>query len=382
MTSTNEPLSSSTSDKVSVMLVDDSSVIRSALTRFISTDPDIEVVASVSNGELGVNSAKLKQPDVIILDIEMPVMDGLTAIPLIREVSPKSKIVMFSSLTEKGAQETIKAFSLGAVECVAKPSSHSLQGKDDFFRDMLTDLIKNLAGRSATLSSVSARPSRAKAESTTSTTTPIPPKAAPPPALEKNVPLYTGRPDILAIGSSTGGPQALFSVAESFLDFNIPIVITQHMPATFTKILAEHIEQKSGIPSVEGDEGMVLEKGKIYIAPGGKHMLFDKKVDGDIVIKLDDGEPVNFCKPAVEPMMDSLIKIYGQKILHVILTGMGNDGMKTAIKLANLGGPVIAQDEETSVVWGMPGAAAQAGACSRILPLNEIGPYVRKAVLG
>lgn len=357
------------SEKISVMLVDDSSVIRSALTRILTTDPAIDIVASVSNGEFGVSSAKQKKPDIVILDIEMPIMDGLTAIPLIKEASPNTKIVMFSSLTEKGAKETIRAFTLGAIECVAKPSSSSLRGQDSYFQDMLLNLIHNLV-----------QPSSAPVSTTTSTAAPAPVKTAvpvTPPAVT-----YSGKPSIVAIGSSTGGPQALFKTVSSFSDFDVPIVITQHMPATFTKILAEHISQQTGLDAVEGDEGMVLENGKIYIAPGGKHMLFRKSESGAVQIKLDDGAPVNFCKPAVDPMMHSLIEIYGNKILNVILTGMGSDGLGGAQELYTLGGRIIVQNEETSVVWGMPGAVAQAGVCQEILPLDEIGPWVRKAVLG
>jgi len=373
-------MTSETSSKpVSVLLVDDSAVIRSALSRMLTQSEDIEIIGSVSNGELGVSAAARKKPDIIILDIEMPVMDGLTAIPEMRRVSPDSKIVMFSSLTEKGAQATMKALSLGAVECVAKPNSHSLQGQENHFETMLTDLVLTLGGKPAQKTVVA--PSSAPA----SDAIPAPASAAPSRTVERievHVPVYTGKPAIVAIGSSTGGPQALFTTLKNFEDFDVPVVITQHMPATFTKILAEHIQNQTPLTCHEGEEGMVLEPGHAYVAPGGRHMIFEKNDQNQSIIHLDDGPPVNFCKPAVDPMMLSLIKIYGNKILGVILTGMGCDGRDGAIELMKCGGRVVAQDKETSVVWGMPGAVAEAGACQEVLPLPEIGPWVKKTVLG
>ena len=192
---------------------------------------------------------------------------------------------------------------------------------------------------------------------------------------------YKGKPAIVAIGSSTGGPQALFKVLKHFSGFDVPIVITQHMPATFTKILADHIGQQTGIPAHEGEDGMPVEKGHIYVAPGGKHMLFEQKVTG-LQIKLDDGPPENFCKPSVEPMFRSVIDVFGNKVYGLILTGMGNDGIGAGKLLNDGGGHLVAQDKATSVVWGMPGAVAKAGYCTFVLPLNEIGPHIRRAVMG
>ena len=193
---------------------------------------------------------------------------------------------------------------------------------------------------------------------------------------------YKGKPEIIIIGSSTGGPKALFKLIEDFKGFDVPIVITQHMPPTFTKILADHIEKNTGIPTHEGEEGMIIEAGHIYIAPGGLHMKFRKGYSGKVMIKLDDSPPVNFCKPSVDPMFNSAIEIFGKKAFGIILTGMGNDGLKGSQNLVEKGGRLIAQDEETSVVWGMPGAVANAGLCSEILPIDKIGPRIRKTVMG
>lgn len=356
------------------MLVDDSAVIRGALARIIESDPSITIVASVSNGEMAITSAGKYKPHVVIMDVEMPVMDGITALPEILKVSRDSKVIMFSTLTEKGADITLKAMSLGAVECFAKPSSTQAVGQGSDFQRRILSLIKSLTPENIR------RPYQE------------PGKDLPPPApfrpkepgkpqpytLRATPPSYRGKPAAIAIGSSTGGPQALFTVLPHCKGYDGPIVITQHMPATFTKILAEHLGQQTGIPSKEGEEGEILQGGHIYVAPGGKHMVLEKDGNG-VKIRLDDGPPVNFCKPAVDPMMESLIKIYGNKVLGVILTGMGSDGIGGGRALAEVGGMLIAQDEASSVVWGMPGAVATAGLCSEVLPVDEIGPRLKKA---
>lgn len=362
-------------DCINVLLVDDSTVIRSALARLIESDPQIHIVGSVPNGELGVSAAQRHQPDIVILDIEMPVMDGLTALPKILAASPKTKVIMFSSLTAQGAAVTMKALSLGAVECVVKPSTRESVGEGSPFQRDLLSKIKSLVPLRA----------RAHTQGAAAQTIPVPPRPAKDSSTysaNTHPAPYMGKPSLIAIGSSTGGPQALFEVISNFKDFNVPIIVTQHMPATFTTLLAQHIGQQTQLPSHEGEEGMVLENGHVYVAPGGKHMVFERNANAQTVIKLDDGPPENFCKPSVDPMFRSALKLYGQKILGVILTGMGNDGLNGGTDLVKAGGRLVAQDEATSVVWGMPGAVANAGICSEVLPLKEIGPWVKKAVLG
>lgn len=362
-------------NKVSVVLVDDSGVIRGALSRILESDPNIEIVGSVSNGEMGVSIAERKKPDVLILDVEMPIMDGLTALPLILKASPKTKVIMCSTLTEKGANVTLKAMSLGAVESIVKPSSAQDTGEGSPFRRNILALVKSIAPFGT----------YSPTQSGTTVSAQVPKHVFPVKTKEiiladqKNA--YTGKPSILAIGSSTGGPNALFAVLKGLKNLDIPIVITQHMPATFTKILAQHIFDHTGISSHEGEHGMTVENGHIYVAPGGKHMLFSK--EGALLkIKLDDGPPENFCKPAVDPMLRSLIDIYGSRVLCTILTGMGQDGMLGAKALVEKGGRVIAQDEKTSVVWGMPGAVATNGICSAVLPLTEISGWLMHAITG
>lgn len=336
----------------------------------LETDSSIEIVGSVPDGQTAIISASRKKPDIIILDVEMPVMDGLKALPELLKSSPDSKIIMCSSLTEKGADITIKALSLGAVECLVKPSNASGMGDESPFKKKLLQLVTSLGGHKS---------SRApQARETTGSTQSIAPKAKKDFTLRKNALDYAGKPDIIAIGSSTGGPKALFQTLSDIGTIDVPIVITQHMPATFTKILAEHITQNTGLPAAEAEDGMIVEPGKVYVAPGGKHMLF-KKEGVQLKVALNDGPPENFCKPAVDPMIRSLLDIYGKKVLFVILTGMGNDGLKSGQSLVDLGGRLIAQDEQTSVVWGMPGAVAGAGICTAVLPIDGIGNWVRKA---
>lgn len=354
-------------NKISVVLVDDSSVIRGALSRILDSDPNIEIVSSVANGEQAITMARSKKPDILILDVEMPVMDGLTALPKIIETSPETKVIMCSSLTAKGADTTIKAMALGAVECIVKPSSAQETGPNSPFQTQLLHLVKTLGGHDVSKSISSDGTTKTEQIKINSNF-----------SLRDDTMAYKGKPSILAIGSSTGGPQALFKVIKDLDAIDVPIVITQHMPATFTKILATHIQQQSGIETHEGADGMLVENGKIYVAPGGKHMLFHR--DGtSLKIKLDDGPQENFCKPAVDPMMRSLVNLFGSKVMCVILTGMGQDGLLGARGLVEKGGRVIAQDEKTSVVWGMPGAVASDGLCSAVLPLEGIGNWLRKS---
>ncbi len=370
--------------KISVVLVDDSSVIRGALSRIIKTDNNIEIIGSVANGLMAITIAKTKLPDVMILDVEMPVMDGITAIPQILKESPNTKIIMCSSLTAKGADTTIKAMTRGAVECIVKPSSAQDTGAGSEFHGHLLNLINTLGKpkpvKAPTTQAIQATPQRTtKPTLTPTSTTRAPARTSAKYTLNNNPLTFKGKPSILAIGSSTGGPNALFEVLKGIGKINVPIVITQHMPATFTEILAKHISQHTGIPTYEAQEGMAVTAGNIYVAQGGKHMLFEQS-GGQLKIKLDDGPQENFCKPSVDPMLRSLTGIYGNKVLCVILTGMGHDGLEEARALSKINGRIIAQDEKTSVVWGMPGAVAMAGICSEVLPLKDISTSVKNII--
>ena len=376
-------------DPIRVMVVDDSVVIRGLVGRWLDEDPNLAVVASHRNGRLAVDDVLRSNPDVVILDIEMPDMDGLTALPLLIEKKRNLVVVVASTLTRRNAEISLKALSLGAADYVPKPESNSGVTTSADFRRELIEKVTNLGQRARKRG----LPGQAPASRPLPGAQPgaRPGVGAPPQsALRASRPgsftirSYSSvRPRILTIGSSTGGPQALntlFGEIGSAIGM-VPVVLTQHMPPTFTAILAEHITKAAGRPASEGRDGEVIQPGHIYVAPGGKHMLLIKN-GNDVMVKLSDAPPVNFCKPAVDPLFKSVAEIYGTATLAVVLTGMGSDGAEGVRKIGEIGGSAIAQDEETSVVWGMPGAAAHTGMCSDVLPLNEIGRKVSKILLG
>jgi two-component system chemotaxis response regulator CheB len=364
-----------------VMVVDDSAVIRGLLSRALEGDPELRVVASVGDGQMALNALARQGIDVIVLDIEMPVMDGLTAIPKLIAIDPAVKIIMASTLTLRGAEISMKALQSGAADYVTKPSSTRELGAADSFKRELVSKVKALAISARRAGSRNRPGLRNERLPTPLTSFPRPRSMDPAAVVLRPMPAVPPSPDIIAIGSSTGGPQALFEVL-SHLKGGVrqPILITQHMPATFTTILAEHITRQCGIPCAEAKDGEPLQGGRIYLAPGDFHMVLATRGTGT-VLSVNKEPPENFCRPAVDPMMRSIAKIYGKRALAIILTGMGQDGMRGCTELVAAGGLVIAQDEPSSVVWGMPGAVATAGLCSSVLPLREIGPFIRKIAL-
>ena len=372
-----------TGDEVRVMLVDDSAVIRGLIARMVESEPGLKVQVSVANGQIAVDRLKTDPVDVIILDIEMPVMDGLTAIPLLLEVKPDVKIIMASTLTAKNAEISMRALRAGAVDYVPKPTStREISGGDMFKRELLEKIRQlGLVGRrpASTSTTPSVAPVRPATPAEPAAAAPAPAPAAKPlydKPVQLRQTLAAVRPRILAVGSSTGGPQALFQFFKDVRpEINIPVVVTQHMPATFTKILAEHIANASGWPSAEAEDGMTLLPGHIHLAPGDYHMTVEASESGHKV-KLNQDPPENFCRPAVDPMLRSIAANFGNATLVVILTGMGHDGREGSKVITEAGGTVLAQDEESSVVWGMPGAVATAGLCEAVLPLNDLGPRV------
>jgi two-component system chemotaxis response regulator CheB len=360
-------------DPYRVMVVDDSAVIRGLLTRALEKDPTIKVAASVGNGEAAIKALERHDIDVVILDIEMPVMDGLTALPKLLAAKPGIRIIMASTLTRKNAEVSLRALQAGAADYLPKPTSTSeLTGADAFRRELL-EKVKALAKAARP-----ARPATSRAVGQTAAAAAIARPPARPIILRK---ASAALPRIIAIGSSTGGPQALLEVLRDMAaSVKLPILITQHMPATFTTLLAEHIERATGVPCAEGRDGEAVSAGRIYLAPGNYHMTVERAAVGS-VIRLNQDQPENFCRPSVDPMLRSLAPVYGSALLTLILTGMGTDGQKGAAEVVAAGGTVIAQDEATSVVWGMPGAVATSGLCSAVLPIKEIGPSVRKLVM-
>ena len=363
-----------TNDDVRVMLVDDSAVIRGLIARMIEGEPGVKVAASVGNGQMAVDRLKSDPVDVIILDIEMPVMDGLTAIPLLLKVKPDVKIIMASTLTEKNAEISLRALQAGATDYVPKPTStREISGGAEFKHELLEKIRQ--------LGLISRRPAVTAAGAAAQPRSNVTAERAAKPLYDRPIQLRARsaaavRPRILAVGSSTGGPQALFQLFKDVRpEINMPVVVTQHMPATFTAILAGHIAKASGWPCEEAADGMPLKAGHIYVAPGNYHMTVERNGTG-MLIRTNQDPPENFCRPAVDPMLRSVAQNYGNAVLAVILTGMGHDGRDGGRAVVEAGGSMIAQDEASSVVWGMPGAVATAGLCEAVLPLNDLGPHI------
>jgi len=367
-------------DPIRVMIVDDSVVVRGLVTRWVDEDRDLAVVSAHRNGRLAVDDIGRSDPDVVILDIEMPELDGLAALPQMLKKKPNLVVIMASTLTRRNAEISMRALSLGAADYVPKPETNSGVTTSAEFRRDLIDKIKHLGARVKSRPLPFARPVRPQPAAAAARPSAVPAAAKP---TFTTRPYSRVAPRVLLIGSSTGGPQAL---AEIFQHIGpamgrMPVLVTQHMPPTFTAILAEHISKTAARPCAEGEDGEPVIAGRIYVARGGKHMLVEKSASGPI-IRLSDAPPVNFCKPAVDPFFKSAVDIYGSAILAVVLTGMGSDGADGAGLISAAGGSVIAQDEESSVVWGMPGATAKSGVCSDVLPLLQIGPKIARIIGG
>ncbi len=362
-----------------VMVVDDSVVIRGMISRWLASEPDIVVAASLRTGLDAVNQIERINPDVAVLDIEMPDLDGISALPLLLAKKRNLIIIMASTLTRRNAEISFKALSLGASDYIPKPESTREPAAAEIFRHDLVQKIRHLGAKarraaaapSLHLASVLDRGREPQSRAPTPS----------PPLLRRS--FSTQNPRVLLIGSSTGGPQALMSLVGEIgavID-RFPVLITQHMPPTFTTILAEHLARASHRPAREAIDGEVVKAGHIYLAPGGRHMRVTRH-GTEAVIALDDGPPVNFCKPAVDPLFASAIDVWQGATLAVVLTGMGSDGMRGGREIVAAGGSVIAQDEASSVVWGMPGAAANAGICAAVLPLGQIAPKLVRLFAG
>jgi two-component system chemotaxis response regulator CheB len=338
-----------------VMICDDSAVIRAAITNILAADPLIEVVARVPNGRAALDVVKTQPVDVIVLDIEMPVMDGLTALPLLLAARPGVSVIVASALTTRGAEVTMRALRLGAADYLPKPTTNGFAANRQFG----PELIAKVLGL--------ARMRRARPTGTPTHGLEGPLRLRPPPARP---------PALLAIGSSTGGPAALFALIESLdRQLRVPVVVTQHMPATFTPILAQHIDRLGVLPCIEAQDGAPILPGSILLAPGDRHLLVQRSGTA-LRARLSTEPPENFCRPSVDPMLRSASAALDGRVLVAMLTGMGHDGLAGARQVVEAGGAVVVQDEATSVVWGMPGAVARAGLAHAVLPLQQIGPRV------
>lgn len=366
-----------------VMLVDDSSLLLGLIKKGLIEDPLIDVVTTASNGESALRRlVEYPEIEVIVLDIEMPILDGISAIPKLLEKKPNLKIIMSSTLTKRNAEISLSALKAGASDYIAKPQTREEAQQDgSFFRDLIYK-VKTFGAqyrRGMNLPLPETEGSAKSGLDSGGLKNVYPFKSAGPITVRKMPAVFF--PKIISIGSSTGGPQALMAVLPHFKGIGQPIVITQHMPATFTTILAEHIRRNVGLDCKEAANGDVIENGKVYLAPGDYHMGFKKLNSGKYEIELNHGPQINYCRPAVDYMLQSLRGcIEPKSILTIILTGMGQDGMLESKAIADEGGIVIAQDEKTSVVWGMPGAVAAIGACHAIEPLENIGKVARKII--
>jgi len=342
--------------RIRVLIVDDSVVIRRLLTDILAQDPEIEVVGTAPNGRIAL--AKLPQinPDLVTLDIEMPELDGLQTLPLLRKDYPKLPVIMFSTLTERGAAATFEALARGATDYVAKPANvGSVAAGMESVRVQLIPKIKSLCPFNITSANVS-RPVVAAAPKTTLTK-----------PVNKNQ-----RCDAVVIGSSTGGPQALTAVLSRLpANFPVPIVIVQHMPPVFTRHLANRLNQECALTVREAGAGEALQCGEVLIAPGDFHLEIQRQ---GVAIRtmLQQGPPENSCRPAVDVLFRSAAKVYSNSLLAVVLTGMGQDGKRGSECIVQAGGTVIAQDEASSVVWGMPRAVTEAGLANKTMSLQLI----------
>jgi two-component system chemotaxis response regulator CheB len=345
-----------------VLVCDDSAVARTMLERLMSSDASIRVVGRAVHGLEAVQAVQAGGIDVVVLDVEMPVMNGLVALPRLLEADQAVRVLMASSLTTAGADVALEALRLGAADFIAKPSVARSGATEDGFRAELVAKVRGL-GRQCRAQRL--RNGGGGLAAGAGGAAPVGLRLRPAPRLA---------PGVLAIGCSTGGPAALLCLFQALGNkVGVPIVLTQHMPANFTAQLASHIQRLGGVTCAEAVHGEALRPGHVHLAPGNRHLTVVGR-DTSAVIALTDDAPENFCRPSVDPMLRSLSAAFPGRVLALMLTGMGHDGLAGAQRVVADGGFVMAQDEESSVVWGMPGAVARAGLCHAVLPLAEIAP--------
>lgn len=350
-------------EKLRVLVVDDSVVVRRMVTQVLTEDPRVEVVGSASNGMVALQRIRQLKPHALTLDVEMPEMNGLDTLRQIQAEHIEVRVIMFSTLTMRGAKVAVEALSLGADDYVTKPEgTGSIDAATARLRTELVPKLIQFFDFGERTPPVAAPAPMAR------------PVAAAPVTL---VPRQ--RPALIAVGVSTGGPTALPAVINSLpAGFPLPVVVTQHMPPMFTRLLAERMQQSSRIPVTEAAEGMLIEPGHVYLAPGDYHLRF-KRQGAQVRAMLDQGPPENSCRPAVDVMLRAVQSVWGGAVVAVILTGMGHDGLDGARRLKSTGATIIAQDEESSVVWGMPGAVARAGIADAVAPLDQIASLLIRA---
>lgn len=347
--------------KKRVLIVDDAIVIRKALSDAITADPALEVAGLAANGRIALERFSALKPDVVLLDIEMPEMDGLETVRHLRKIDVRVPIIMFSGLTERGAAITLDALSSGATDYVAKPNNADMTDTLQAIERELIPKIRvfcHLPDQRAGVAAPAKSPVRAPIRASIRPLFPV---------------------QVVAIGVSTGGPDALAQVLSSLpADLKIPVLITQHMPPIFTSLLAVRLSTKTALPVRECVSGEPLMPGCAVLAPGDFHMVVSRE-EGVVRVRTNQGPKENFCRPSVDVLFRSVAQVYGARTLGVVLTGMGQDGLKGCEMLRGLGARIYVQDEASSVVWGMPGFVARAGLADKILPLGQIGAEILRA---
>lgn len=343
------------SRKLRVLIVDDSVIVRKVLNDVLSSHPAIEVAGTAASGDLALAKLDQLKPDVVTLDIEMPGRNGLDTLAELRKRYPRLPVIMFSTLTERGAKATLDALALGATDYATKPSNTGsfIEAQEQIRRELIAKIL-------------GLHPA-------------LPPAPAKPRIVLQRPPVRR-RIDILAVGTSTGGPNALAELIPHLpADFPIPVVVVQHMPALFTKLLSERLNANSLLSVREGSAGTLLQPGCVWVAPGGYHMTVLQK-EGKFILDLNQQPPEHSCRPAVDVLFRSVAKAYGPHALAVIMTGMGSDGALGAVEIHNAGGEIYVQDEASAVVWGMPGAVVAAGVVDLVSPLKHLAAEVIRRV--
>jgi two-component system chemotaxis response regulator CheB len=354
-------------EKIRILLVDDAAAVRRLVTHALNRDPDLEVIATAADGRLALARLAELQPDVVLLDLEMPVMDGLETLVGLRKTHPRLPVIMFSRFTQRGVEATVHALTLGADDYVPKPGDGLDVGP--CIEELLIPKIKLLGRRARS----------------------VPGASAPTPAALASVPrqvpsgpgaVASRQVEVVVIGASTGGPNALAEVFAAFpADWTVPVLVVQHMPPEFTARLAERLAEKSRLRFREGVAGATATAAQAWVAPGDYHLIV-RREGKEIQLALNREPPVNSCRPSVDVLFRSAAEVYGAGVLAVVLTGMGQDGLRGCECIRSRGGQVLVQDEASSVVWSMPGAVAQAQLADQVLPLGYLGPEIVRRVRG
>lgn len=348
-----------------VLVIDDSPIARKVVSEVVTSIPGVSDVVTASNGRLGLERLSQDRFDLVILDVEMPEMDGIATLRVLRHRHPDMPVLMFSSLTERAGTLTLEALALGARDYLTKPSNLGPhRSSAEQMREQLAAKIRGILPTDP--------------EATPATPAPVPTKDATKAAPARTV---ASRPaEIVAIGASTGGPVAITEILTRMpASLTVPIVMVQHMPAFFTRLFAKRLDELAPIPVVEAESGMALETGRAYVAPGDFHLRVERQA-GVVRLVVETGQPENSCRPAVDVLFRSVAETFGPASLAVVLTGMGEDGMRGARVLRERGGRVLAQDQPSSVVWGMPGAVSRAGLADRVASLAEMPTAILEAI--